>query len=125
MVFTRKPPRTVYVMRGSDAVLQWEYYVDQKPAELKFITWKVFFTALKSYKEMILEFADGRVVFHPSLPTTYVARVEKMDQATLVIKNVTFEDSTRFRCVLTSYSGITKKNTVQLIVTGTLSTTKE
>ena len=122
MVFTKKPPSTVYVKKGSNAVLKWEYNVDRNPAELKFITWKVLVKALRKYKEMIVE-DDGIVSPHPGLPAAYVHRVEKKRQATLIVKNVTFEDSTKFQCVLTLYGGVTKKGTVELIVTGTLFTT--
>ena len=56
---------TVYLIKESDAVLEWGYYVDRNPAELKFIAWKVFVKALRRYKEMIVE-CDGTVSFHPS-----------------------------------------------------------
>ena len=125
MVFTKKKKTSkVYVKKGSNAVLKWEYYVDRNPAKLKFITWKVYFKALRRYRGIILE-DDGIVFLHPSLPAAYVHRVKKKEQATLIVKNITFENSTRFQSVLTSYSGITKKGTVQLIVTRTLFTTKE
>ena len=102
---------TVHLIKESDAVLEWGYYVDRNPAGLKFIAWKVFVKALRRYKEMIVE-CDGTVSFHPSLPAAYVNRVEKKEQAPVIVKNVTLKDSTIFQCVLTSFSAVTKKDTV-------------
>lgn len=104
-------------MRGNDLTLKWEYYIDKKPADLKFATWDVYVEG-DGWKKMIGEEKDGTVFYHIELPPLYSRRVEKRDQATLIIKNMTYEDSTEFRCVLTALDGTRTEGVVKVIVAG-------
>lgn len=58
---------------------------------------------------------------HPGLdqPPSYNGRVKKIGPATLVVENVQFEDTTKFRCFLDG-KGLTPDQTsiVDLVVTG-------
>lgn len=118
LVFTKEPLSTVFVMRGSDLYLKWEYYNETKPTELSFISWEVFVPGV-SWKKMIEENHDGRLLIHSDLPALYSGRVEKKNQATLVIKNVTFEDFSKYRCILNPFQGdVTESSAVNAIVTG-------
>ena len=119
LLFTKGPRSTVYVKRGNDLHLKWEYYNETKPAELSFITWEVFVPRV-SWKKMIQENYDGKLIIHSDLPAKYLGRVEKKDQATLVIKNMTFEDFSDYRCILTTFQGVDTESAVNVIVTGML-----
>lgn len=56
-----------------------------------------------------------------SFPPAYDGRVEKKGQATLVVKNVQFEDSTKYVCFLDGKAPTPDaESTVNLIVTGKL-----
>lgn len=117
-MFTKEPSNTVHVLRENDVILKWEFYIDKKPpADFKFATWDVFVESV-GWRKMIGEETDGTVFIHSELPPLYSGRVEKMDQATLIIKNMTFEDSSRYRCVLTALNGLRTESVVKVIVTG-------
>lgn len=47
-----------------------------------------------------MELANGTVTVSSQIPEAYLNRVEKIGQATLVVKKVTFGDSTTFSCLL-------------------------
>ena len=58
---------------------------------------------------------------HPGFnqPPSYTGRVEKKEPATLVVKNVQFEDTTKFRCFLDGKDPTPDEtSTVNLVVTG-------
>ena len=119
LLFTEEPRSPVLVKRGSDLYLIWEYYNETKPTELSFISWEVFVPGV-SWKKMIEENHDGRLIIHSDLPALYSGRVEKRNQATLVIKNMTFEDFSKYRCILNPFQGdVTESSAVNVIVTGT------
>lgn len=117
LVFIKKPSSTEYVLRGNDLILKWEFYTDKKPADFKFATWDVYMEGV-GWREMIGEDTDGTVFIHNQRPLLYTGRVEKRDQATLIVKNMTFEDSTEFRCVLTALDGGRTEGVVKVIVAG-------
>lgn len=117
LVFTNKPSNTEYVLRGNDLLLKWDYYIDRKPADFNFATWDVFVKGV-GWRKMIGEEKDGTVFIHSEQPPLLSGRVEKRGQATLVIKNMTFEDSSRYRCVLTALDLGRTEDVVNVIVVG-------
>ena len=118
LVYTKEPSNTVYVLRGNNLTLKWEFYIDNKPpADFKFATWDVFVEGV-GWRKMIGQDTDGTVFIHNERPPLYSGRVEKRDQATLIIKNMTSEDSSRYRCVLTALNGLRTEGVVEVIVTG-------
>ena len=118
LVFTKEPSNTVYVLRGNNLTLKWEFYIDNKPpADFKFATWDVFVEGV-GWRKMIGEDTDGSVFIHNERPPLYSGRVEKRDQATLIVKNMTFEDSSEYRCVLTALDGGRTEGVVKVIVAG-------
>ena len=117
LVFIKEPSSPEYVLRGNDLLLKWEFYIDRKPADFKFATWEVFVEGV-GWRKMIGEDTDGTVFIHNERPPLYSGRVEKMDQATLIVKNMTFEDSSEYRCVLTALDGGRTEGVVKVIVAG-------
>ncbi|KAJ7389606.1 otolith morphogenesis [Desmophyllum pertusum] len=91
--FTQEPVPKLCLQEGSNAVLTWDYKVDNRTAELQFIIWK-----------------------HCQYMGT--ERLKKEGRATLVIKDITFEDSTNYYCILRGETGASLVSIVELIVTG-------
>ena len=117
LVFKKKPPSTEYVLRGNDLILKWEYYIDKKPADFNFATWEVYVRGV-GWRKMIGEETNGTVFIHNERPPLLSGRVEKRDQATLIVKNMTYEDSSEYRCVLTALDLGRTENVVKVIVAG-------
>ena len=119
--FTQKPNEILYFHTGGDAVLKWSYSASNKSADLKFIIWCVYNKTDRQYYPLVVEYLNGAVQLNPLILSDYVGRVEKADQATLVIKNVSSHDSTWFKCTLRGNQGVSdESSTVQLVVTGTV-----
>lgn len=96
--------------------------MDTKPTDLQYIIWRAYNITTGQYNPLIYELSDGTVGTHQDIPAAYVKRVEKKGQATLVIKNVNFKDSTNFRCVLQQkVTAALTRSTVKLVVIGMLS----
>ena len=107
-------------MKGTDAFFEWAYSEAIK-TDLRSIIWTVKNKTNPGISYvLVLETLDGTVKYNSEMPAAYLNRVEKMKQATLVIKNITFDDSTTFSCVLKSKGGsaFDKEGPVQLVVTG-------
>lgn len=117
LVFIKEPSDTKYVLKGNDLILKWEFYTDKKPADFNFATWDVYVEGT-GWRKMIGEDTDGTVFIHNERPPLYSGRVEKRDQATLIVTNMTFEDSSEYRCVLTALNGLRTEGVVKVIVTG-------
>lgn len=64
------------------------------------------------------EQADSVVKFSSRIPPSYVGRVERRGQATLVITSVIFEDSTIYRCRLEAKDGGYNESYIELVVIG-------
>ena len=79
----------------------------------------VIFSVLhnNAYKKILVK-QNGIVVNPSETPFAYKGRVTMEGNASLVIKNVTPQDNTNFRCELVPNSGQIIDDTVQLIVTG-------
>ena len=120
LVFTQERGNQLYFQEGSTANLIWTYTVDNRKAELARIIWSVFNKTDSSFVALIVEGKDGTVKHNPNAPPTYgPERVSKEGQASLVIKNVTFKDSTTYKCLLDGETGVTgATSSVKLIVTG-------
>ncbi len=116
--FTLKPSNPSYAKDGSNAKLVWDYSVDDRQAELAGIIYSVQESG-GSFAGMLIEESDGTVKNHPSIPTAYIGRVTIEGKSSLVIMNVTSQDSKIFRCALISAIGAHLMSSVQLIVTGT------
>ena len=115
--FTQTPEKKVYFLEGGNAVFEWKYSVDDKATEFLYVIWRVILNRVPT--TLLYETEDGNVVFGSTIPPAYVGRVEKIGQATLVIKNITFNDSLQFQCILRQKSGLENANPVELTVTGT------
>ena len=116
--FTEKPNSTLYFMKGSIATIKWDYKVD-RTAELNYIVWRVKILADARIYPLLFEDNKGRVNISTRIPQMYVGRVEKTGRATLVIKGLTYEDTTRYVCTLDPRVGYDVESTVDLFVTGT------
>jgi len=121
MEFTRTPDDPTYVLKGQNAALIWEYRVDDKQKELKGIVWSVVDKVTGIPIIMLLEKKSGDRSEAGGIPLAYKGRVSIMEQTTLVIENVTLNDSATFSCTLKAEVGsgsIDEDYPVQLIVTG-------
>ena len=116
--FTEKPNSTLYFMKGSIATMKWDYKVD-RAAGLNYIVWRVQILADNRIYPLLFEDNKGRVKISTRIPQMYVGRVEKTGRATLVIKGLTYEDTTRYMCALDPGVGYEVRSTVDLFVTGT------
>ena len=115
--FTLKPPNPSYAGNGSNAKLVWDYSVDNQ-AMLLGIVYRVKEPS-GAFTGILLQPADGNVTNHQSIPAAYKGRVRIEGRASLVIENVTPQDTTEFKCALVPNSGKDLESKVQLIVTGT------
>ena len=119
MSFTKEPDNPSYITKGNNVTLVWDYNVTDRQAELKGITWAVYFNG--QYKTLIVEFKNGDRVVKSDIPPAYTGRIAIEGRASLVIGNITVEDNTFFKCTLRAepMSGLQdQSNTVELIVTG-------
>lgn len=109
-----------YTVEGSDVNIKWVYSDVNKTTDLSSIIWTVQNKTTGQEHVLIVEKVDGTVTVNPNIEAEYRNRVEKIDQATLVIKNVTIGDSTGFSCRLRSTQGIPydATSTIQLVVKG-------
>ena len=94
--FTEKPSATLYFMKGSTATMKWDYEVDDREVELKYIIWRVRNKTDYNFYPLLFEDNKGNVNISTKIPQVYVGRVEKIGRATLVIKNLSYEDTTRY-----------------------------
>lgn len=119
--FTLTPDDPTYVLKGQNATLVWEYHVDDREKELKGIVWSVVEKRTGKTMNLFRETKSGDRSEVGGISQAYKGRVSVKEQATLVIANVTLNDSTTFRCTLRaeSNSGVHEaKQSVQLVVTG-------
>lgn len=118
--FTHKQADTLYFEEGSTANLTWTYSVNNRTAELRLIAWRIYNKTKNSFITLIQEKKDGEVLHNPNAPPMYgPERVTKEGQASLVIKNVTFKDSTTYKCLLAGEVGIADvENSVEVVITG-------
>lgn len=117
--FTKEPPAAVYFMQGSNAVLEWDYFAANKTTDLKHIVWSVYNHTDNRFYGLAAEFPNGNIQLNPNMPPEYAQRIYKTGRATLVIKNITFYDSTLFRCWLVGKLWVPDSwSTVHVIVTG-------
>ena len=106
-------------MKGSTAKIKWDYNVDDRKTELNYIIWRVRNKTTSDSYSLLFEDKDGNVNISTQIPQMYVGRVEKIGRATLVIKNLTYEDTTRYICILDQAFGQNLDSPVELVVTGT------
>ena len=119
--FTRTPADPTYVPKKQNATLVWEYRVDDREKELKGIVWSVADKVTGTFTTMLVEEKSGDRSEAGRMPLAYKERVSIKEQATLVIENVTLNDSTTFGCTLMAEIGsgsIDQQSRVQLIVKG-------
>ena len=117
--FTVQPGSTKYFMKGSNATLIWDYKVDNWEAELRYIIWRVRNKTSTIIYPLLYEDNKGNVTISRNIPQIYVGRVRKIGRATLVIENLTYEDTTRYICFLDKISGEDPSSSVELVITGT------
>ena len=118
MRFTEKPDSPLYFMKGSNATITWDYTVDNREAELRYIIWSVRNKTTDFPHPMLFENSKGTVNISTKIPQMYVGRVEKIGRATLVIKNLIYEDSATYECKLDQRFGEDHYSPVQLVITG-------
>ena len=119
-MFIEEPESPIYALEGSDVAFKWVYSEVNKTIDLRYVLWRVLNKTTGQDHVMIQEGVDGTVTVNPNLAAEYRNRVEKKQQATLVVKGVTDEDSTVFSCLLMSTLGTPSDVTsrIQLVVTG-------
>ncbi|XP_020616005.1 neural cell adhesion molecule 2-like [Orbicella faveolata] len=116
--FIKEPDNPSYVKKGNNATLVWDYSVTDRQTELKGIIWAVYFN--NQFKNLMTESKNGDRVISSQMPSAYIGRVGIEGRATLIIENITFQDSTTFQCTLRvePASGLqSKTSTIELIVT--------
>lgn len=121
MAFTRTPDDPTYVVKGDNATLVWEYSVDNRQLDLKGIVWSVTDKATSKSIVLVIETKSGNRSYPDDIPQAYKGRVFVVQSATLVIQNVTLNDSTIFSCFLRAdpaSSAVDTKTDTRLIVTG-------
>ena len=107
-------------MKDSIATMKWDYEVHDREAELNFIIWSIQNESTSIISSLLFEDPKGNVNISTNIPQMYVGRVEKIGRATLVIKNLTYEDSTTYICTLDQKFGQDPRSPVELVVTGTV-----
>ena len=113
--FTQEPSDPSYFNNGSDANLVWNYADPNN--KIRGILYSVLVNGV--FKAMIFNDSQG-VQEHPSIPPSYKGRVKIEGRATLIIKNISPRDNTKFRCLISKKNPTGEvKNTVELIVAGT------
>lgn len=119
-MFLEEPNSRIYAVEGSDVHMRWVYSEVNKTTDLRSIIWRVQNKTTGQDHVLIVETVDGIVTVNPNVAAEYRNRVEKKEQATLVIKEVTSGDSTSFSCRLRSTQGILSDVTsrIQLVVIG-------
>ena len=119
-MFLKEPESPIYAVEGNDVDIKWVYSEVNKTTDLRSIIWRVLNKTTGQDLVLIVETVDGIVTVNPNVAAKYRNRVAKKEQATLVIKKVTSEDSTGFSCRLRSTQGTPSDATsrIQLVVTG-------
>lgn len=120
LMFLEEPKTPMYAVEGSDVDIKWLYSEVNKTTDLMAVIWSVNNKTSGNDHVLIVETVDGIVTVNPDVAAEYRNRVEKKEQATLVIKEVTSEDSTGFSCRLRSTQGASFDETsrIQLVVIG-------
>ena len=99
----------------------WEYRVDDKEKELFGIVWSVVEKVTGNTINLFIETKSGDRKESSGISQAFKGRVSVKKQATLVIANVTLNDSTTFSCTLKAElgSGVADaEKSAQLVVTG-------
>ena len=113
MRFTQEPSNPSYFNNGSDANLVWDY--TDPNSKIQSIIYSVLVDG--AFVKMIVN-ASGGVQDTPYIPLSYKGRVRIEGRATLVIKNITPGDDTKFKCEVRGSFYYSVESTVQLIVAG-------
>ena len=111
----------LYFMKGRNAIMRWDYKVEDAGAKLKYIIWSVQNKTTSSFYTILFEDNKGNVNVSTQIPQMYVGRVEKTGRATFVIRNLIYEDSAKYTLTLDQTFGEDPESVVQLAVTGTAS----
>ena len=111
--FTQEPSKPSYFNNGSDANLVWDYTDPHN--KIQGILYSVLVKG--AYVKMIFNNSGG-VQEHPDIPPSYKGRIKIEGRATLVIKNISPDDNTEFKCEMWGSFSYGLQNTVQLIVAG-------
>lgn len=121
MNFIQEPEERIYSLKGSDVAFKWVYAKINETVELKSIIWSVENKTDGKEYALIVERFNGTVTVNPQIPKAYLNRVVKTGQATLLVKGVTYEDTTTFSCLLRTKRGplFDTRSRIQLVVTGT------
>ena len=93
--FSQEPSDPSYFNNGSDANLVWNYTYPHN--KIRGIVYSVLVNG--EFKAMIFNDSRG-VQEHPSIPSPYRGRVKIEGRATLIIKNISPKDNTKFRCLM-------------------------
>ena len=112
--FTQEPSDPSYFNNGSDANLVWNYADPNN--KIRGIVYSVLVNGV--FKAMIFNNSHG-VQEHPSIPPSYKGRVKIEGRATLIIKNISPRDNTKFRCLMSQNPAGEVESSVKLIVAGT------
>lgn len=120
--FTKVPPSVLYVVRGQNARMVWDYNVSNRNAEFGSYAPAWYYYINTSKIQVAHEYKWSKPKWKwsvgPECPVRLKSRVSKESTATLVISNVTTADSGIYECGFTLTSGLYKYSKVELIVTG-------
>ncbi|XP_066024581.1 neural cell adhesion molecule 1 isoform X2 [Pocillopora verrucosa] len=109
--FTQEPSDPSYFNNGSDANLVWNYAGPHNKIR------GIVYSVLVNGKFEVMIFNNSRgVQEHPNIPSSYKGRVKMEGRATLIIKNISPRDNTKFRCVISKNPSGEVKSVVKLIV---------
>ena len=113
MQFTQEPSDPSYFNNGSDAKLVWNYAGPHN--KIRGIVHSVLVNG--KFEVMIFNNSHG-VQLHPKIPPSYKGRVKMEGRATLIIKNISPRDNTKFRCLMSQNPAGEVESSVKLIVAG-------
>ncbi|XP_068685620.1 opioid-binding protein/cell adhesion molecule-like [Montipora foliosa] len=115
--FTQTPNSTVYFLEEKEGVLDWKYSLGDNAAEFDYIAWYVKKGGKTS--TLFYENATGFLAPGNTVPAEYIGRVSKTKQATVVIRNINFNDSAIvLRCSLLLKTLPQVDSEVTVVVTG-------
>lgn len=116
LTFSKTPSATVYQEQGYDVELVWDF---ERTEELVSVNWFVFNRTTGDAVPLWLEDRNGTYGGQITPPPAYAHRLKRKGRGTLIVKNVTQEDSTSFECRLNSNDFLNQADSsVRLVVTG-------
>ncbi|XP_068733700.1 roundabout homolog 2-like [Montipora capricornis] len=116
LTFSKEPGATVYQEEGHDVEFVWDF---ERTEELFSVNWFVVNKTTTDRVTLWIEDENGTQRGPSTPPLAYAHRLERKGRGTLIVKNVTQEDSTSFQCRLDGKDpGVQTGSSTRLVVTG-------